>query len=329
MRILLTSSAKKELFLLLKMKYNCFSIRQLSNEMNINLKTLQGWFYLKSRYIPESILTEFKNLKIIDKKEDKWGQVKGGNISYKNVVNKFGMEEIKRKQSLGGKRAAKSKEDKIKKNFYVNLNDPLFLEFYGNLLGDGWLSNFYSGGKKVWLIGISCNLLHEKPLVENYRLRVNKLFNRNRKIRERLDGNVAELIFSHKILLKYLNKELDFPIGRKENLSIHKSIFCLGYEKIKHVIRGIFDTDGTFYLGRNRKGIPSYPIIAIHMNEPLLIRQIGETLKRVNFRISYSNGGKMVRLQGKEQLKKWMEEIGSSNPYKLHKMQNALVAQSG
>ncbi len=103
----------------------------------------------------------------------------------------------------------------------------------------------------------------------------------------------------------------------------------MGYEKIKHVIRGIFDTDGTFYLGRNCKGIPSYPSIAIRMNEPLLIRQIGETLKRVNFRISYSNGGKMVRLQGKEQLKKWMEEIGSSNPYKLHKMQNALVAQSG
>ncbi len=61
MRILLTPSSKKELFILLKKKYQCNSIKELSAKMNISLKTLQGWFYLKDRCLPEKkIIEEFK-----------------------------------------------------------------------------------------------------------------------------------------------------------------------------------------------------------------------------------------------------------------------------
>ncbi len=257
------------------------------------------------------------------------GTKKGGKISYEKIKDEFGIAEIKKRQSLGGKRAAKTKELEKLNNFKINIEDPFFLEFYGNLLGDGWLSNFTSGNKKSWIIGLSCNLSNERKLVEHYRSLVKNLFNRERKVRERFENNVIEFVFGHKILLKYLNKNLSFPIGKKENLSIHSSILSLGFEKVKYVLRGIFDTDGSFYLRRNRKGIPSYPIISIHMNEPLLIKQIGNILENEDFKIGYCNNGKMIRLLGRKQLNRWLNEIGSSNPYKLRKMQDARVTQPG
>lgn len=328
MRVLLDEFSKRELFKLLKNKYNSNTIQELSKEINIPVKTLQAWFYLKERYIPESIIDQnFKNLKIIDKKEDNWGMKKGGFVSYNKIIDKKGIKRFRQMQSLGGKRASKTKELISLSEFNIDLNDPLFLEFYGNILGDGWLSNFNSGNKKVWLIGMCGNLSEDKELMKNYMFIIEKIFNRKRKVREKKESNVIELVFSHKHLLKYMNEKLKFPIGQKENLYIHKSVTSLGFGKIKYVIKGIFDTDGTFYLQRNRKGIPSFPVIAIHMNELKLIKQIGEVLTGEDFKVNYSDNGKMIRIHGREQLQKWMNEIGSSNPKHTNKINNFLSSK--
>ena len=330
MRLLLTPSSKKNLFLLLKEKYNCKSIKELSKKINIPIKTLQGWFYLKDRCIPESILEKdfIDKIEIIDKKEDNWGQSNGGRKSYLLLVKSKGIEETKRRQSLGGTKAAMSKEKKERESFKINIADPLFLEFYGILLGDGWLSNFFTSSKKrVWLIGISCNLLLDMEFINYCRKNVKTLFKREGFITKRFDNNSVEFLFSNKLLLLYLNKTLSFPIGKKENLTIHNSIYSLGYDKVKHVIRGIFDTDGSFYLERNRKGIPSFPIISIHMKEPILIKQLTEILRNEGFRVNFDETNNQIKLKGRIQLSKWMNEIGSSNPKHLNKI--ALVAQPG
>lgn len=325
MRALLTTAAKKKLFLLLKEKFQCNSIKELAKKMNTSEKTLDGWFYLRNRYVPQSIIfQEFKGLDIIDRREDNWGQVKGGKLSYRIALHKFGMEEIRRRQSLGGKEAAKTKELSELRKFKVDLQDSLFLEFYGNLLGDGWLSNFFTKNRKVWLIGMCGNLTNDRELIEHYRFLVKELFNRERRVREIHKGNLIVFIFGYKLLLEYLHNELDFPIGKKRDLFIHDAVLALDFDKTKFVIRGIFDTDGSFYLQKNRKGIPSHPIISIHMNAPILISQIGKILSDVGFRVNYSDHGRMIRVQGKKQLRMWLEKIGSSSPYKLGKMQHSI-----
>ena len=325
MRILLSSDSKKRLFILLKKKYLCNSIKELSDKIRIPTKTLQGWFYLKDRYISEELIKDFdERLEILDKKVDYWGKTKGGKASYKKTINTFGLSEVKRRQSLGGKMAAKTKEASEIKRFSVDLDNPLFLEFYGILLGDGWLSNFKVRNKKVWLIGISSNLRLDKEFVVYYKMNIKELFKREGTTRKRIDNNVSEFIFGHKILLKYLNERLNFPIGKKENLEIPDIIYSLGFDKVKYVIRGIFDTDGSIYLERNRKGIPSYPIISIHMKEQRLINQIGEMLGKEGFKVNYSDNNYMIKIKGRHQIKKWLDKIGSSNSYKLNKIIVAL-----
>ena len=120
---------------------------------------------------------------------------------------------------------------------------------------------------------------------------------------------------------------MGFPLGRKIELKINKNIYNLGYNKIKNVIRGIFDTDGSFYLDKTPSGNP-YPCISIQMKSPILIKQLNDILLEQGFKVIYRKNKDMITLKGRKQINKWMKEIGSSNQRHLNKI-NALVAQSG
>ena len=67
------------------------------------------------------------------------GERKGGKKTYQILIKKYGIEEIRKRQSKGGKKA-KANLIRNEEEFKIDLNNPLFLEFYGVLLGDGWLS---------------------------------------------------------------------------------------------------------------------------------------------------------------------------------------------
>ena len=87
----------------------------------------------------------------------------------------------------------------------------------------------------------------------------------------------CELNFSHKMLIKALHETLEFPIGKKIDLVIHRRVYDQGFDKIKHIIRGIFDTDGSFYFDKTPSGNP-YPCISIKMKAPRLMVQIEQIL---------------------------------------------------
>src|SRR3989344_368827 len=177
MRLLISPSSKKELFLILKKKYNCNSINELSKEIKISVKTLQTWFYDTKRTIPEFFINsnDLDRLKIIDKRPDNWGNIKGGVNSYKINIKKYGIQTIKKRQSLGGINAGKIKA-KMQEKFNLNITDPLFLEFYGILLGDGWIGRYKSKDKTSWTIGITCNLSLDSEFIDYCRRNVKNLF---------------------------------------------------------------------------------------------------------------------------------------------------------
>ncbi|MBW2986676.1 hypothetical protein KY333_04880, partial [Candidatus Woesearchaeota archaeon] len=138
MRLLLTKHSKNELCKYLKKQNQSNSLKELSIRINIPKSTLENWFYDTTRYIPEKIIPKhlIKKLEIIDKQQDNWGKTKGGKKTYYVLLKKYGAGEIKKRQIAGGK----AKNNKTKDAFKININSPLFLEFYGALLGDGWLS---------------------------------------------------------------------------------------------------------------------------------------------------------------------------------------------
>jgi hypothetical protein len=319
MRLSLSQESKKKLFLLLKEKNECNSIGELSSKLKISKKTLQGWFYLKNKTIPEEIVDKdiSNEIEIIERKERNWGQVYGGRIGHSRLLEKYGKEGVKKINSKGGLNAYNTKIAR-EKPFVVNLSDPIFLEFYGSLMGDGWLSNYVAGGKRVWIIGLCGHLVLDREYLSYCIANFERLFNRKGCIQEKHKTNAIQVCFKHKLLLKYLNEKLNFPIGKKRNLEIHSSIYKQGYDKVKYTIRGIFDTDGSFYLEKSK--LNSLPRISIHMEAPVLIKQIGDILLKRGFKLSYSNNGTQLKLSGKIQLDKWMNEIGSSNPKHLNKI---------
>ena len=326
MRLLLSKKSRKELVHYLMNINNCKSIKNLSFKLGIPFTTFQDWIYDETRYLPEKIIPNklLNNLEIIDKKEDNWGKIKGGQKTYRLIVKKYGIKEINRRRSIGGKKSIGKVRVKCN-NDLPNIHDPLFLEFYGVLLGDGWIGEYNHKNKIIRMFGISGDSKLDRNFFLYMKKNISKLFDRRAYFKEKSKFNTIELQFSHMALFQFFIDNLKFPLGRKINLRIDENIYGLGYEKTRHVIRGIFDTDGSFYLDKTSSGQP-YPCISIQMNSPLLINQLNDLLLKEGFKLTYRENKNMITLKGRRQLNKWMKEIGSSNPRHLNKIK-ALVAQ--
>jgi hypothetical protein len=323
MRFALSRDSKLRLLSILKEKYNCETLGDLSVRLGVKKKTLELWFYNWTSTLPYEPFEEYvKEIKIIEKKEDNWGKVLGGKKGRQTILKKYGLTQVKKFNSLGGKNAAGIRDFQFSK-FKVDLSDIKFLEVYGALLGDGWLSNPCNPNSR-WSIGLCGNLKLDKEYIEYCSNILSSLTNRKGYFYERPIGNVIEFRFRHKQFFKILNEKLKFPAGKKENLIIPKIIYALGYGKVKYVIRGIFDTDGSFYLDRNKEKVPAHPCISVHMREPLLLDQIAETLKAQGFKLYFDKHNNQIKLRGFQQLRKWMTEIGSSNSKHLNKINKAL-----
>ncbi len=328
MRVLLSKDSKKLLFDFIMCKNKCSSLRELSIKFNFSLGKLQNWRYNLNRYIPKKfILDEITGrLEILDKQEDNWGKIKGGKKTYEIIFRKYGINEIKKRRINGGINSVKARNEK-EKNLFLDIDNPLFLEFYGVLLGDGWMSKLTWKRKTTYLIGISGNAKKDRAFFGYLRKNIKVLFSRNAYLKERPKYNSIELNFSHKFLLSKMNSELGFPIGKKVDLKINEKIFKKGFNSVKDIIRGILDTDGCVYFDKIPVGRP-YPCISITMKAPKLINQLFEILRKEGFKpIVYKRDGfpAEIKLKGSKQLKKWIREIGSSNPRNLNKL--ALVAQ--
>lgn len=326
MRILLSLSERKRLYSELKLKYRCFNIAELSSRLNISSKTLDGWMYNKTRYIPREFIEKEKiKVRVLDEREDHWWSKIGGREGYKAVLRKYGSEGVRKHRSAGGANAALTKLAREKELFDVDLTNTEFLELYGALLGDGWISS--PNQRNKWTIGLCGHRSLDKDFILLMKLRVKNLFKREGFLNENPKHNVISFLFSHQLLVEYLHSQLNFPIGRKEHLQLPPNIMNLSFGDIRYVIRGIFDTDGSFHLEKNKKGERKYPCLSIHMKEPILMSQIVNILRDQGFTFYYDPKNHQLRLKGHKQLSKWMKEIGSSNPKHLNKI--ALVAQPG
>lgn len=330
MRILLSKNSKELLFdYLLKIK-NCSSLQDLSLKIKVPFKTLQNWKYENHRYLPESIVPEelIPKLEIIDRREDNWGKIKGGKITYSIILKKYGIDEIKKRQVNGGKKSIKLNRFKpVEDIIHLDLTNEIFLEFYGALFGDGWLSRLKYKCKTINLIGFSGNAKKDRPYFVYLQKNIKELFNRTGYLKERPKYNAIELTFNHKDLIKKLNEEINFPIGQKYNLQIPKPILDLGSLKTNFILRGVFDTDGCLYFDKTPVGRP-YPCISIVLKEHILIGQIKASLIQQGFKVQHrirNNGAEEIKLKGLKQVNKWMKEIGSSNKRNLDKY--ASVAQ--
>ncbi len=305
--------------------------KQLLKLISTPKSTMNNWIHL-GYLIPKNkfdkilyaypILEEYKK-HILETKPDFWGASKGGKKTYKTIIEKYGLEEIRKRQSNGGKKTALKKENNQPK-LEIDYNSEDFLEFYGALLGDGWMSSFTNKkyNKTYWQLGLSVHIKNDKDYLLRIREIVKKLFSRDGYLKYKPEHNVMELIFGHKTLIKKLNKELGFPIGLKINLSINERFLDNQYA-LRHIIRGLFDTDGSIFFDKDKRYKTPYPIIDICTASNPLIEQLSTILKKDNFNvIKYKKG---VRIKGHFQVQKWFKEIKPQNKKHILKYQEYIT----
>lgn len=192
-------------------------------------------------------------------------------------------------------------------------------EIIGLLIGDGYI---YRKNRK-YQIGFVGNPITDKELFERLKQLILKEFGKETKIKVRARG--LRLVFNSKEICKFLIDDLGISHGegKCERVTIPETIFS-DWNLAKHAIRGIMDSDGTIFVSK-KPGLERYPTIEITTTSPKLAEQIKNLLLKQGFRVanirkSLSKLSKRtayrVPLHGKENVKRWLSEIGFSNKYK-------------
>jgi hypothetical protein len=197
-------------------------------------------------------------------------------------------------------------------------------ELIGAIIGDGHIHKKHP----KYYVGITGNIKTDKEYFNKLSDLINKTWDKNPQIKTRERG--LRLRFYSKQIVRRLTEKFDLPFnfGKCYKVKIPSEI-ALNWNFAKHTIRGIVDTDGSIFTA-NKPGSPNYPSIEITTSSKGLARQLRGILIIQGFKVAkiwkYKSKAftYKIPLNGKKNLKKWVEEIGFSNPYKLERAIKAL-----
>ncbi len=143
------------------------------------------------------------------------------------------------------------------------------------------------------------------------------------------DGSV-QLHYGCKSLVKF-KMTLGLPLGRKDNIVIPECV--LKSDFILDFLRGLMDTDGCLCFLRKYRKVHYYPRLAIGSKSKKLILQVDSVLRSRGFKTTVSlddtqkasNGVECttsrVVMNGKKNLRRWINLIGFSNPKNIRKLE--------
>ncbi len=186
-------------------------------------------------------------------------------------------------------------------------------ELFGIILGDGCL-NYYPK-KRVYSLEITGNAEEEVDYYYKISELLFKLTGIKPKIKVKYEkkGKSLKLFLYNKKFVEQIKFKEGFNFKNKANEAILPDKF-LKWQYMKHILRGLFETDGCLYFSRIN-GKPKYPRIEIKTNSDNLAQQLYSILKKQNFRVQkrkdkFSN---IVYISGKKELEKWIRKIGFSS----------------
>ena len=190
-------------------------------------------------------------------------------------------------------------------------------EFYGVLLGDGCISKHKIKSSIKYAIRIDGNSLVDGAYYKYLKSLIKDITGRELKIGYRKKCNGIYLVLYHKNFASFLHHNLNFPYGKKLEISIPKVFQEEPY--INHLLRGFFDTDGCLYFTKNNSAVRFYPIIELSTHNRRFLNQLMFILNKKGFKVKISFNQDSIKLHGKTNVRKWMEEIGSNNIDKYSK----------
>ncbi len=291
------------------------SWRGLARSLQVHPHTFDNWYKCK-HLLPENIflkLVNIANFPIKHKKllPDNWGRVKGGKKAWKITWLRYGRWPINPHPGYGKNGESLAKKFPLPR-FSVDL-----AEFIGIMLGDGGINT----SQMTVTLGYST----DKKYVPYIRKLIRKLFRAKTSIyrskvkdaiRIRASGInlIKNLLILGLIQGNKIKQQIDIPIWIQEDKNY-----------IKACIKGMIDTDGCVHrkVRREQNGVEyrSIGITFCSLSKPLQ-SSFRKLLSMVGFKSSIS--GKTIYLCGQDQIKRYVEEIGFSNPKHLERYQNFL-----
>lgn len=201
----------------------------------------------------------------------------------------------------------------------MNLNENQ-AELIGAYLGDGWM---YRKNRK-YQIGFVGSPETDVEYFDYIKILIFSEWKKEAKIKVRERG--LRIVINSKEVCEFLINELDLPHGegKCEKIFIPK-IITNDWQLTKRTIRGLFDTDGTVFVAKKPR-VERYPSIELTTCSKTLAEQVKFILEKQGFRVAKiwkckSKKSKRtsyrVPLNGQKNLKKWINEIGFSNPWKM------------
>ena len=263
---------------------------QFAKNLNTKPYILQGCAILGNT-LPDDIYDKIRTKEtdrfIIEILDDNWGKIKGG------------------KNSPGS----------TKRIVTPLLNEKLS-EAVGIMLGDG--SVYINRNKGIYQVRIASNIYNEekystdfvKPLFES-------LFGISGRLVRSLKSGAIYVAFDSRELVKFLDKVGVRSAKRKANIGIPKWVKS---EKkfLINCIRGLIDTDGSIYRLSNKD--PKLKRISFTNTNKILLKDMREGLLRLGFNPSKFILNKNIFLTRKEDIKRFINEIGFNNPKHIERI---------
>ena len=197
--------------------------------------------------------------------------------------------------------------------------DQKLAEFVGILLGDGSLC-LRDGSNTNNRLKITLNKIDDVEYVDYVKKLILDLFGIEPKIHLRDGENATDLFLFNKRIILYLVNEVGLNLSPKWNRAIIPTRF-LSQELGVYVIRGYFDTDGCIVTTNNNGTM--YPRLEMKVSPSPMQQQFVDLLNGYGFNFGVYQIGKgkvRIQLNGKKELKKWIELIGFSNLKNLKKI---------
>jgi len=196
----------------------------------------------------------------------------------------------------------------LRKEIVRPKESPAFAELFGILIGDGGITKYQVN------ITLNCDTDHEYSIFVSELIR--KLFKIEPKIYKIKGARAINICISSRNMVDFLIQK-GLKMGHKINNGILIPNWILNSELYKkRCIRGMLDTDGSVFIEKHKiKGkIYEYPRLNFSSGSPLLIEQVKVILSEFGFNPKIRNKGKSVQLENIEEICKYFNIIGSSNP---------------
>lgn len=206
----------------------------------------------------------------------------------------------------------------IRKEIKYPLRCAELAELIGIILGDGGMSGNHQ-------LTISFNSKTDKEYSVFLGKILRDLFSIDYHIHTRKDCNGADIVVSSSNLIEFLLKQ-GLAAGNKVENQVDIPSWI--YEKIEYqkaCLRGLVDTDGSFYRHRYNSNGKNYKYLKLcftNCSKPLL-NFVMRILKKLNFK-AYLQGDH-VSIYSRTGIQKYFKDIGSHNPKHINKISKFLA----